>query len=773
MENRLIIAPFSLHKSLLKSYRKDDVFSQLKVVSKEELLNDKYGHYSKKAISYLMLKKGCSYESARTLLKYARFILKDSTDFKVHELYELRQELLKENLLLVNPYYSNLFINKTVDVFGYSHSDQELINCLEGNKATFHLNPNKNSGGYIFKYDCLDNEILGMLNDIARLMDEGVAANDIYILTKDELALYYIKKHCNSFGFSVNLLDGTNVYTLGLTSTFLKKYKENKDIEACFEWVESTNDPYKDSFVNLVKENLIEDFSFEQQLDYLINTFKKQVITPVKFDKAVSIIHEPISRENVHIFVPMFAQGIYPVVFKDNEYLKDELLKEQNLNTSMNKGEMNEETLLSFFNSENNFYFSFSNHSFKENYYLSPWASKLNLKECIATLPEKIYSNDMGLFLFGKAEDLNHFYKKQTVERNSLFDFFRDDLYKNYNPNFTGAVAITPTENLKHSYSSLKSYCECPFKYYLGTLLNLDPFEGNYASNKGNLAHEVLEDSFDKDFDFEASFEKHKAEFKWTPKEEMFLARFKEQTRLAVEASLLHFNSYMVKKDVLREHKFDMKITPNTDFTGKIDKIVVLDDSHLIVVDYKSGNENFDPTYLQDGYSMQLPTYSMLIHNSKEFKDYEVVGLYINSITDSSLKNKVAEDEFINSYLKLNGITVDDKEIIKKIDTTFEDGKSKFIAGINTTKDGGFSKKAKIQNLETLKSYESIVTGLYNEKCFDIRSNKFQISPAYISENDNACKYCSFRDICHRKTEHYRRLNKDAEESEDGENEMV
>ena len=60
-----------------------------------------------------------------------------------------------------------------------------------------------------------------------------------------------------------------------------------------------------------------------------------------------------------------------------------------------------------------------------------------------------------------------------------------------------------------------------------------------------------------------------------------------------------------------------------------------------------------------------------------------------------------------------------------------------------------------------LKGYESIVTGLYNEKCFDIRSNKFEISPAYISDNDNACRFCPYKDVCHRKPSQYRKLNKE------------
>ena len=135
----LLICPHNFKNKLLSEHRKD-AFSHVKAVSKEELLNDKYGHYSKKAIAYLMVNKNYTYEQSRTVLKFARFVTEDFEDKKLHELYELRNELKAQNLLVDNPYYANLFDNKEVHVYGYSKFDQELKNCIEGKGHSYNLN---------------------------------------------------------------------------------------------------------------------------------------------------------------------------------------------------------------------------------------------------------------------------------------------------------------------------------------------------------------------------------------------------------------------------------------------------------------------------------------------------------------------------------------------------------------------------------------------------------------------------------------------------------
>ena len=247
--NKLIVCPFSMQKHLLNLYRKNDVFSNVKAISKEELLNHKYGHYSSKTVAYVMIKENCTYENARTLLKYARYVLTDSDNEKIHHLYSLRNDLIKEGLLTLNPYFKNLFNNKEIHVYGYSQKDKELLNCLEEIPAEFHLNPLQSCGGTLEKHKTLDDEVLYMLNSIARLIDDGFDINDIYIYSQDPLVNYYIEKNHDSFGFKVNFMDGWDLFSMGIVSDFLNDYKLNKDIEMSINHLKEINSSYTDSLV--------------------------------------------------------------------------------------------------------------------------------------------------------------------------------------------------------------------------------------------------------------------------------------------------------------------------------------------------------------------------------------------------------------------------------------------------------------------------------------------------------------------------------------------
>ena len=184
------------------------------------------------------------------------------------------------------------------------------------------------------------------------------------------------------------------------------------------------------------------------------------------------------------------------------------------------------------------------------------------------------------------------------------------------------------------------------------------------------------------------------------------------------------------------------------------------------MIDYKTGGEKFDPTYLEEGYSMQLPTYSYLIHESKEFKDYSVIGLYINPIATNTLKIEIKKDDIIQDHLKLVGLTTDNPEKIKLIDTSFENGTSYFIAGLKMVgkpKERRFGAFAAVASQDEFDEYESIVKQIYIQKNKEIRENKFQIAPGYAKDED-ACKYCNYKDICYMNAKNRRILKKKEQE---------
>ena len=94
----VIICPNSTKEQILQIIN-DDFSYNYKFITKEELFNNVYFSYDKKAILYLM-KKNYSYESSLEILQNLNFITRGNN--KLDELSSLKEELLNNNLLKTN-----------------------------------------------------------------------------------------------------------------------------------------------------------------------------------------------------------------------------------------------------------------------------------------------------------------------------------------------------------------------------------------------------------------------------------------------------------------------------------------------------------------------------------------------------------------------------------------------------------------------------------------------------------------------------------------------
>ena len=77
--------------------------------------------------------------------------------------------------------------------------------------------------------------------------------------------------------------------------------------------------------------------------------------------------------------------------------------------------------------------------------------------------------------------------------------------YKKYSNKFDSINY--KSNNIKLSYTSLNSYNECPFKYYLNYILKVDDYSSNFNTLIGSLYHEVLSHVYDKDFDLDKYYD--------------------------------------------------------------------------------------------------------------------------------------------------------------------------------------------------------------------------------------------------------------------------
>lgn len=767
---KFVLAPRYLHRSLLSILRKDNPFEDIKLVSKEELMKYCFQSVKSEAVIYLMKKYGYTYEVANTYLEFVIYSQDRSDNPKIKHLYEIKKELL-ENDLIVEPLENCIYQSQEFDVFNYYENDVELSDIFKhlNITPTYHMNTLNKEDKTLLEFDKVEEETYHVLNKIASLIDSGVNINDIYIFKRNEVYDYYLNKFSSLFGFKINIRDDTKFISLGISKRFFQIYKESQNIEDSLILLkeESKEEPLFEDLKELIKNNLIEDVNFDIQYDYLVNKFAEKNLPFDRYDNAVNVNNSPLFLEGKHIFVMGFVQGQFPKSYKDDKLLNNEELSALNRLNAKDKTKIDEKILLDFLSSKNTFYYSYSKKSIKEKYFPSPLSTVLNLKIDHEKLDYVFYSEDTLKYIYTNLLDMERFYKEKG-----------EDLYK-----CRGVVAVTyncydssfkyegkiynENDKIILSTSSLELYNNCPYHYYLSKVLKLDEDEPTFYQYLGEIAHYIFEHCRDEKFDFEIEFAEKIKEFPMKTSDLKLLnGKLKSQIKLAVEA-IRKRDQFIKNPRFYNEITLTAKLDDNTKVTGRIDSLITINNQYFICIDYKTGSSKINDAHFEYGLSTQLPTYVLLTQEDERFKDYQVVGIYINNVISKSLTDKVEEGELIPKYLKLNGKTLAELGIVSDIDSTIGDGKSSFINDVNLKKDNTFvSRGSGLISSEEFSSYSNRVREFFLKAASNIRNNNFDISPIYFSDSDHACLYCPYKDICHVKGEQRRIIEKEENENE-------
>ena len=161
--------------------------------------------------------------------------------------------------------------------------------------------------------------------------------------------------------------------------------------------------------------------------------------------------------------------------------------------------------------------------------------------------------------------------------------------------------------------------------------------------------------------------------------------------------------------------------------------------------------------------------YAILGDYFEPLDNMQIAGFYYNCIIPGELALKQIDEEDITpAYLKLKGKTLEEKDVITRIDTSFiNSNAASFINGIKINASGTFSKtSSSFISREGIEEYKRIVKEAINNVVISIRNNDFKIQPKFYSNNDNACSYCEHRDVCFKKYEQIKFVDQIGEEGE-------
>lgn len=343
---------------------------------------------------------------------------------------------------------------------------------------------------------------------------------------------------------------------------------------------------------------------------------------------------------------------------------------------------------------------------------------------------------------------------------------------------------------LSNSVTRLETYASCAFRHFLQYGLTLKEREefGFEAVDMGNVYHGVLEIFADKLkhsdytwFDFPEEFGRQTIKEALTSyaatygdtvlyssarneyaitRMERILSRtvltLQEQLKKGVFTPAHYEVSFQFAED-LDSIRIKLSDDERMRLKGRIDRIdTAEDDEHVYVkvIDYKSGNKQFDLAALYYGLQLQLVVYmnAAMELTAKEHPDKKVVpaAMLYYHVEDPTVESPVelTEEEIqeqILEKLRMNGVVNSEPDIVERLDTTMQD-KSRVIP-VERKKDGSFSARSSVMSPEELRVVSNYVNHKMQTIGREILDGKIAINP-YEKGGEEACTYCAYKKVC-------------------------
>ncbi len=737
IDNSIYIVPNSLKLKLLDILSNDSEIYNITFISLEELEKHYFFDIKEESLLYLLDKTNENIDVLKLMLRnlYNINVTNDYKETKLNNLKGLYFDLKDNNYLVFDKGYKEYLLTKNIYIIGYGILEPYQKEMLDSINAKY-LNITSNlSIDIIYKYHSMKDEVIGTALKIRELNSKGINYNAIFLAGIDSSYNYLLKTIFKMFDIPI-YLKSTNKITSLIS---VKDYLKDKDINHI-----------KDMDIKSKIMKIESDLSYAKNSKYydilLKDRLENTTLDSIELVESVKILNEAIEipylvSDDEYLFVLGFNQNHLPKIYKDEDYLSDNLRSKCNLNTSTIKNKLSKDNLIKVLGTINNLTISYKLTSLTDEYAKSSLLNEFNLKEIDEVNYNYNYSKKFNNYRVSSV--LDTYYKYH--EKDKYFTFLTTNIdtskYTSFDHKFKGINRKISPYSL--SYSSIDDIAKCPFKYYLKHILKLDNFDANFNTKIGNIFHSVLKDAYNDNFSFEVSLNKALKDNPLDKRETILFKRLETELKEIVD-----YNKRVEKRSFLSdfygEKKLEILLSENATLKGFIDKILFKtfhDKTYYAVYDYKTGSATLNLDYLKEGLYLQLPLYIYLINKSKLLKNPTFVGFFYQYLLQS-YKDK--EGWFKN--LKLVGYTTDDKVIISYLDEDYET--DSFVKGLSVKKDGELSSRSKVLSESELNDILKKIDNAL-EKCLNIiDNNDFKIAPKIINNKNISCEFCTFKEVC-------------------------
>ena len=754
---KIIICPNIQKIKILDELNNKKELHSIKFMTKNEYLNNYFFSYNDDAIYYLMNKYNFNIDVAKVYLKnlYVIDINKEYNNKKLLFLRDLKKELIDNKLLIFNKLFKDYIKNKSIEVLNYYDLDM-----YEEKALNYKLDIKKvKINNKVLEFDTIEEEIKYICIKIIELLNNGVDINKIYLTNVSNDYIYIINNLFKYYKIPINIDYKDSIYGTKIVQDYLKT--KELDLEDKNKYI------INKKIINILEElsNIDENDPIYEKL--LIDKLKNTYIDPIILTNAVNIrdLYQYEFKEDDHVFLIGFNQDILPAMRKDIDYITDSIKDEVDMYKTSYLNGREKEIVTYLLSRINNLYLSYKLNTPFNTFYRSPLINELSIDVEHITNDNWSHSNTYNKIRLGEMLDYFYLYgekDKYLKELNTHYDIN----YKEYNNNFTGINNDLYLKNLpyplKLSYTSINSYNECHFKYYINYVLKLNIYEDTFAAYIGSLYHKILSLYLNPNFDFNTEYNKYLEEKELSLKEKILLVRIRKDLEELIK--ILHQQQLLTGYDNFYfEKKLSVPIDNSVavEFVGYVDKIMYykkMEDTYYSIIDYKTGSIDTSIEPMKYGLHMQLPSYLYLINYSKEISNPIFTGIYYQNILhDYNTWSKNLEKDLKDRYL-LKGYSTDNIDILERFDTTYQE--SELIKSMKYNPDKGFSTYTKLINDDTMYNLIKYTKDKIKENAKDIVEAKFDINPKVYGNENISCKYCQYKDLCFMKPDNIKYLDK-------------
>ena len=755
--NKIVICPNEEKLNILEKLEKNRNLHNIKFMTIKEFIDNYYFSYTEEALFYLMKKYNYNIDVAKVYLKNLYFIdiNKDYKNKKLLFLRNLKIELLENNLLIVNNIFKEYIKDKEIEVKNYYDLDKYIEKDLGYTTeiSTYSLNIKAH------EFNSIEREVEYICVEIRKLLDRGIDINNIFLTNVSDEYNYILSKLFSYYNIPINILFKDSIYGTITVNEFLKSKSLDLDDQSKL--------VINKKIISILEELVNIDDKDPIYEELLKDKLKSTYLPNKMLDKAVNIkdLSSYTFSDDDYVFCLGFNLDSLPKTYKDIEYISDKDKEEVDLydTTYLNKRE--KEKTIYLLSRIKNLTITYKLSTPFQKFYPSSLINDYNLEVIKEHEISLEYSESYNKIKLGEYLDKYNLYGEKDDNLELLYSNY-DINYNSYDNQFTGIDKDTYIENISYplrlSYTSLNSYNECKFKYYINQVLKLNDFTDTFQTFIGGMYHYILtlyrKDNFDLDYEFKNYLEKRDLSLK----EKLLLVKIKKDLITLIEVLkeqqlLTGYDNDLYEKRAIIEIRKDISV----EFIGFIDKIMYyknMDDTYFSIIDYKTGTIDTNIELMKYGLHAQLPTYLYLINYSDIVSNPIFTGIYYQNILfNYPTWSKKLDKELKDRYL-LKGYSTDNIDILERFDPTYED--SKYIKSMKYNPEKGFGTYTKLIDDDTMINMVKYMDNHIKNKTNEILEGDFEIDPKIYDGKNISCKFCEFKDLCFMSNSNLKYLDK-------------